>query len=97
MPVSIPIFILRDFTPVQIKVFSVLKGSLAIDFLLFQFKCRVDNREVAMYYFTGVLYLHNGFVRSKKKEFMKSFLLKETEYIGEDFKAEIAHTLFDVM
>ena len=47
MPVSIPIFILRDFTPVQIKVFSVLKGSLAIVFLLFQFKCRVDNREVA--------------------------------------------------
>ena len=67
MPVSIPIFILRDFTPVQIKVFSVLKGSLAIDFLLFQFKCRVDNREVAMYYLHSVLYLHNGFVRSKKK------------------------------
>ena len=47
--------------------------------------------------YTGVLYLHNGFVRSKKKEFVKSFPLKETEYIAEDFKAEIAHTLFDVM
>lgn len=57
MPVSIPIFILRDFTPVQIKVFSVLKGSLAIDFLLFQFKCRVDNREVACTIYTGVLFL----------------------------------------
>ena len=33
----------------------------------------------------------------KKKEFVKSFPLKETEYIAEDFKAEIAHTLFDVM
>ena len=48
--------------------------------------------------YTGVLYLHNGLVRSKKKkEFLKSFPLKETEYIAEDFKAEIAHTLYDVM
>ena len=33
----------------------------------------------------------------KKEEFVKSFPLKETEYIAEDFKAEITHTLFDIM
>ena len=30
--------------------FLSFEGILGIDFLLFQFKCRVDNREVAMYY-----------------------------------------------
>ena len=45
-----PNFLLRDFMTVQIKVFSVLKGSLDRTFLLFQFKYHVDNRDIRMYY-----------------------------------------------
>ena len=45
--------------------------------------------------FTGVLYLHNGFVQSKQRfgEFLSSTLLnpKETEYKAEDINAELAH------
>ena len=45
--------------------------------------------------FTGVLYLHNGFVQSKQRfgEFLSSTLLnpKETEYKAEDINAEFAH------
>ena len=68
MPVSIPIFILRDFTPVQIKVFSVLKGSLAIDFFnCFSLNAVLTTAKSRCTIYTGVLYLHNGFVRSKKK------------------------------
>ena len=35
---------------VQIKVFSVLKGSLDRTFLSFKFKSHVDNRDIRMYY-----------------------------------------------
>ena len=49
MLVSIPIFFLRDFMTVQIKVFSVLKGSLDRTFL-FQFKSHVDDHDIRMYY-----------------------------------------------
>ena len=45
--------------------------------------------------FSGLLYLHNGFVQSKQRfgEFLSSTLLnpKETEYKAEDINAEFAH------
>ena len=51
--------------------------------------------------YSGILYLHNGFVRSRKRvrKVLCSTLLnpKEKEYIAEDFIAELAHPLFDVM
>ena len=50
--------------------------------------------------YTGVLYLHNGLMRSKKRghKVLSSTLLdpKEKECIAEDFNAELAHLLFDV-
>ena len=51
--------------------------------------------------YTGILYLHNGFVLSKKTVVRavvssKSLNSKETEYIAEDFKAEMTHPLFGV-